>query len=338
MTYTQNEMLRQIFDEHWQEFCDYWAARTKDASQVETVSYDNTRHKGVLMKFEYQGVKKVVCVSPEDLIQGLAQLNDELRQRCITAAERAERATTYANEQGDYSKTQGDRVELLISEITTLKQRVAQQGNTAEQQGNLAQLQMETVRDWYTPFKANAENWYSSTVADVSAWFSGVKGDWTSWFSARQDQWASWFTNGIVSDWNSFWATVRAAFAQWADDENERKANESVRQQNESTRSGNESERQAAERLRNSAEQERISNEDVRLDGTFRQNPDTGNWERLNQRTGEWEDTGNSWQGGLLAYRFYTNWKTGRIHVVKNTLDKVQFSIKRGRLKAKLNE
>lgn len=338
MGYTQNEMLRQIFDEHWQEFCDYMAARTKDASQVETVNFDSTRHKGVLMKFEYQGVKKVVCVSPKDLIRGLTELNDELRQRCITAAESAERATTYAYTQGDYAKSQGDRVELLISEITALKQQVTQQGNTAEQQGNLAQLQMETVRDWYTPFKATAENWYSSIVADVSSWFSGVKGDWTTWFSARQAQWTTWFTNGIVEDWNSFWATVRAAFAQWTADENERKDNETTRLQNETVREANEADRVAAEKLRDSAEQQRVSQEEVRLDGTYRQNTETGNWERLNQRTGEWEDTGKSWQGGLLAYRFYTNWKTGRIHVVKNTLDKVQFSIKRGRLVASYNE
>lgn len=338
MEFAQNEMLRQIFDDHWAEFCDYMASKTKDASQIETVNFDSSRHRGVLMKFDWQGVRKIVCVSPEELVSGLSQLNEELRRRCINAADEAERATSYANGQGDYAKDQGDRVDSLIEQITELKARVTEQGNTAESQGNLAHLQMEAVRSWFTPFSASAENWFYGISADVANWFNSVKTEWTSWFSARQDQWASWFTNGIVSDWNSFWATARAAFAQWTDDENERKANELVRQQDESIRSGNESERQAAERLRNSAEQERISHEEVRLDGTFRQNSDTGNWERLNQRTGEWEDTGNSWQGGLLAYRFYTDWHTGRIHVVKNTMDKVSFSIRKGRLIATYND
>ena len=80
MEYTQNEMLRQIFDEHWQEFCDYWAAKTRDASQIETVSFDQERHTGVLMRLEWQGLKKIVVVTPQDLLAGLAQLNEELRQ------------------------------------------------------------------------------------------------------------------------------------------------------------------------------------------------------------------------------------------------------------------
>ena len=87
MDYTQNETLRQIFDEHWEEFCDYWAARTRDASQVETVRYDSERHTGVLMRLEWQGLKKIVAVTPQDLLESLSQLNEELRQRCVEGAE-----------------------------------------------------------------------------------------------------------------------------------------------------------------------------------------------------------------------------------------------------------
>ena len=79
MDYTQNETLRQIFDEHWEEFCDYWAARTRDASQVETVRFDSERHTGVLMRLEWQGLKKIVAVTPQELLEGLTLLNEELR-------------------------------------------------------------------------------------------------------------------------------------------------------------------------------------------------------------------------------------------------------------------
>ena len=185
MEYTQNEMLRQIFDEHWQEFCDYWAAKTRDASQIETVSFDQERHTGVLMKLEWQGLKKIVVVSPQDLLDGLAQLNEELRERCLAAAEGAEQAAVYANDEGDYARNQGDRIDRLIDEITLLKTRVKAQGDNAEAQGNAAQTQKEIVEAWYTPFKTTAEQWYSGVVAAWNSWFAGIKADWTAWLAAR---------------------------------------------------------------------------------------------------------------------------------------------------------
>lgn len=115
--------------------------------------------------------------------------------------------------------------------------------------------------------------------------------------------------------------------------EEERQSSENTRTSDENTRRSNESARQDNETERQSNEAERQANEEVRLNGTYRQNVGTGMWERLNQRTREWEATGNYWLGGLIAYRFYTNPRTGRIHVVKNDLDRVSFSLVRGRLK-----
>lgn len=338
MDFAQNEMLRQIFDDHWAEFCDYMASKTKDASQIETVNFDSSRHRGVLMKFDWQGVRKIVCVSPEELVSGLSQLNEELRRRCINAADEAERATSYAKGQGDYAKEQGDRVDSLIEQITELKARVTEQGNTAESQGNLAHLQMEAVRSWFTPFSASAENWFYGISADVANWFNSVKTEWTEWFNSRKSQWTEWFSNGIVQEWNSFWMTAKEDIRLWTSAENTRNNNEDERLGYEEARRLNERQRIDSERERVNNERERVAQEEIRLDGTYRQNLNSGNWERLNQRTGEWKDTGNSWQGGLLAYRFYTSWKTGRIHVVKNTLDKVGFKIKRGRLIVSYNE
>ena len=214
MEYTQNEMLRQIFDEHWQEFCDYWAARTKDASQVETVGYDSERVNGVLMTFNWQGVKKVVSVKPEDLLQALSQLNEELRQRCIDGAEKAERAADYANSQGDYAKSQGDRIDALIAEITDLKARVKAQGDTAGAQGNAAQAQKELVEAWYTPFKSAAESWYSGIVSEVTTWFNETLNDWNTWFAARKLEWTNWF-NGVTSDWSTWYAATKDDWNTW---------------------------------------------------------------------------------------------------------------------------
>ena len=185
MDYTQNETLRQIFDEHWEEFCDYWAARTRDASQVETVRFDSERHTGVLMRLEWQGLKKIVAVTPQELLEGLTLLNEELRQRCIAGAESAEQAAGYATSQGDYAKREGDRVDALIQEISLLKQRVKEQGDTAEAQGNAAQAMKEEVEEWYWPFRSAAEQWYSGVVAAWNSWFAGIKADWTAWLAAR---------------------------------------------------------------------------------------------------------------------------------------------------------
>ena len=214
MEYTQNEMLRQIFDEHWQEFCDYWAARTKDASQVETVGYDSERVNGVLMTFNWQGVKKIVSVLPTDLLDALSQLNEELRQRCIEGAEMAEQAASYANSQGDYAKSQGDRIDALIAEITELKARVKAQGDTAEAQGNAAQAQKELVEAWYTPFKSAAESWYSGIVSEVTTWFNETVNDWNTWFAARKLEWTNWF-NGVTSDWSTWYAATKDDWNTW---------------------------------------------------------------------------------------------------------------------------
>ena len=214
MEYTQNEMLRQIFDEHWQEFCDYWAARTKDASQVETVGYDSERVNGVLMTFNWQGVKKIVSVLPADLLDALSQLNEELRQRCIEGAEMAEQAASYANSQGDYAKSQGDRIDALIAEITELKARVKAQGDTAEAQGNAAQAQKELVEAWYTPFKSAAESWYSGIVSEVTTWFNETVNDWNTWFAARKLEWTNWF-NGVTSDWSTWYAATKDDWNTW---------------------------------------------------------------------------------------------------------------------------
>lgn len=114
---TLNERIWQWLDGHKQEFFDWWASQTKDASQLELVAFDADRHVGALMTYSSDGVKKVVNVTPSTLVEGLAALNDELRQRCINAAVNAEDWGQFAKEQGETAESLNARAEELINEM-----------------------------------------------------------------------------------------------------------------------------------------------------------------------------------------------------------------------------
>ena len=311
---TTSAIMWQWLAEHKQVVLDYFASIMREASDIQLVNFDVDRHMGLLATYVFQGIHRVDNVKPSSLVEGLTRLNDELRIRCENAAAEAER-------QGAYAEQQGDRVDDRILDLTNLKQTVTQQGNTAEQQGINAQNICDEVTAWYPPFKAEA---------DWADWYPSTQSTWSDWYSARVQQWLSWYTNGVVPTWDNFWAGVQNDWSDWT-------AKETARQRAELDRIAAELIRRADEEVRQQKELERQQAEEVRLDGTFRQNTDTGQWERLNQRSGEWEDTGNSWMGGLFAFKFYTNPKTGRCHVVKNSIDKVSFSIKNGRLTGTYN-
>ena len=115
-----NERIWQWLDGHKQEFFDWWASQTKDASQLELVAFDVDRHVGALMTYSSGGVRKVVNVSPSSLVEGLAALNENLRQRCIEAAVKAENWGSFAKEQGETAESLNSRAERLISEIEAM--------------------------------------------------------------------------------------------------------------------------------------------------------------------------------------------------------------------------
>lgn len=315
---TTSAIMWQWLAEHKQVVLDYFASIMREASDIQLVNFDVDRHMGLLATYVFQGIHRVDNVKPSSLVEGLTRLNDELRIRCENAAAEAER-------QGAYAEQQGDRVDDRILDLTNLKETVTQQGNTAEQQGVNAQNICDEVTAWYPPFKADAEDWLYYQKADWADWYPTTQSTWSDWYSARVQQWLSWYTNGVVPTWDNFWAGVQNDWSDWT-------AKETARQRAELDRIAAELIRRADEEVRQQKELERQQAEEVRLDGTFRQNTDTGQWERLNQRTGVWEDTGNSWMGGLFAFKFYTDPKTGRCHVVKNSIDKVSFSIRNGRL------
>ena len=316
---TTSGIMWQWLAEHKQDVLDFFATIMREASDIQLVNFDQERHMGLLATFVYQGVRRVDNVKPLSLVEGLSQLNEELRIRCENAASEAERQATYAEQQGD-------RVDTCIENYETLYDKVEEQGNTAETQGANAQSICDTVTTWYTPFKTGAENWLTGIKGDWDTWYPSTTTAWDNWYAARVADWLAWYTNGVVPTWNTFWSGVQADWSDWT-------AKETARQQAELERIANELLRVADENTRKQNELQRQANEEKRLNGVWRQNLNTGKWEVYNQRTGQWDDSGNYWLGGLIAYRFYTNPKTGRIHVVKNDLDRVSFSLVKGRLK-----
>ena len=140
---TLNERIWQWLDGHKQEFFDWWASQTKDASQLELVAFDVDRHVGALMTYMSGGVRKVVNVTPSSLVEGLAALNDELRQRCINAARNAEDWGSFAKEQGEYSENLNAQAEGLIGEMEALQQFL----DSAEQSRVTAEGQREAQGD-----------------------------------------------------------------------------------------------------------------------------------------------------------------------------------------------
>lgn len=212
--FTENQIVQQFLDEHWQEILDIMGARLQDASSIERVRYDSVRHVGILCSYVYEGVHKVVNVTPDTLIEGLASLNEDLRNRCIEAAATAERQAGYAGAQGDYAKSQGDRVASLISEISELKARVKSQGDLAEQQGAAALQAKTDVETWFQLFKENAETWYDGITDAVADWYSGVRQNWTEWFNARKTEWREWF-DGIKADWTAWFNARKDEWTEW---------------------------------------------------------------------------------------------------------------------------
>ena len=214
MEFTEQERIWQWCDTHQELLMQYFRAHAKDASQIELVSYDPDKMKGVLTVFNWQGVRKIVSVTPESLIDNLSELVDVIERRCVAASEAAENAAVYANAQGDYAKTEASRVQALIDRLTAIGETVRQQGLTAEAQGAQAEAIKNEVVAWYTPFKSAADSWYSAITASVASWFSGVQADWSAWFNARKAEWNEWYS-ATVGAWNSWFASVQSDWDTW---------------------------------------------------------------------------------------------------------------------------
>jgi hypothetical protein len=147
MNNTENERIWQWLDAHAQEVLDYWASKSRDASQVEQVAFDPERHSGMLMVYIWQGVVKVVSVSPQSLLEGMEGIGDDIRQLLIDAANEARTAAGNADEKAAYAQRKGDETGLIITDLEDLKALVRRQGETAESQGAYAETQGRLAKE-----------------------------------------------------------------------------------------------------------------------------------------------------------------------------------------------
>lgn len=329
-------IMWQWLAEHKQDVLDYFGSIMREASDIQLVNFDSQRHMGLLATFVYQGVRRVDNVKPQSVVEGLTRLNEELRIRCENAASEAER-------QGTYAKTQGDRVDQGILDLTNLKNTVQQQGNTAEQQGANAQSICDTVTNWYTPFKTNAENWLSDTKADWNQWYPQTQYEWDDWYQARLQQWASWYTNGIVPTWNDFWDGVQQDWQNWSAAESLRQAreldrianellrvaDEEVRQQNEQERQRKEAERIAAENQRQIDEAERQVAESQRQ-RTFETNEANRQQtfdDNEAQRQQDFEDNETKRTEAMLLAEVYIDFDDMSLNVIQPEFDNTDYEL-----------
>lgn len=264
-------------------------------------------HMSAIEQVELATVTDGIVSFPATQVLGGVQKTVRVPLSIITAVidadlEQVKEAARYAQEQGDYAKAEGDYADEQGN-------YASEQGDYAKEQGNAALAAKNIVTTWYNPFRDNVEQW-AADAASAENQRIAAENTRKSQETARQNA-----------------ETARASA------ETARANAETQRNLAELDRIEAELERISKELERKAAEAQRQQNEEVRLNGTFRQNTESGKWERLNQRTGEWEDTGNYWLGGLIAYRFYTDPATGRIHVVKNNTDRVNFRLENGRLK-----
>ena len=264
-------------------------------------------HMSAIEQVELATVTDGIVSFPATQVLGGVQKTVRVPLSIITAVidadlEQVKEAARYAQEQGDYAKAEGDYA-------GEQGDYASEQGDYAKEQGNAALAAKDIVTTWYNPFRDNVEQW-AADAASAENQRIAAENTRKSQETARQNA-----------------ETARASA------ETARANAETQRNLAELDRIEAELERISKELERKAAEAQRQQNEEVRLNGTFRQNTESGKWERLNQRTGEWEDTGNYWLGGLIAYRFYTDPATGRIHVVKNNTDRVNFRLENGRLK-----
>lgn len=199
-------IMWQWLTEHKQDILDYFSTIMREASEIQLVNFDSDRHAGILASYIYQGIRRIDNIKPTTLVEGLSSLGEAVRERCDDAAESAEQAAEYAQQQGD-------RVDDAISGYQSLYQRVQQQGNTAEQQGANAQQIRDTINSW---FNGQNNNGFKRTAEDLYSQFQGF-------YQQSQSDWGAFFTEGAVPDWNQFWAAVLQNWQQWTEEEAERK-------------------------------------------------------------------------------------------------------------------
>lgn len=220
--FTEIEIINQFLEKHWTDILKFYGAKMKNATEVENMAFDEDKVIGILCSYVYEGVRKVVNVTPLSLVEGLSGLSSELALRCERAAESAE-------ELGSYAERQGDRLSDAILDISEQKELAVRMAAYAEEQGDRIAALKDEMTDWFgaTPgdgIRHSVSTWFSSAVDSWLDWFGGVmddwsvwltntKGDWSDWFAGRKAEWTAWFSESIQSVEEATQAAQQAAEA-----------------------------------------------------------------------------------------------------------------------------
>lgn len=285
MDFTIQNIINNYVDTHIDEIVSRLRVHMKDPATLEMVPYDPIRHRGLLMLFVYEGVHKIVDVSPESLLESILIKEQEVMDRVNAASEAVENLTQLITDQED-SRAQAESLRRAAEEARAAAEliRAASEGERVQNE-NTRQSQEQARQDqessrveaeqsrssWYDVFKEMVENWFSSPTSGT-----GIKERWEtfksaadSWKSLAESKFDTFFgTNddaGIQGLWKRFFLKSQSDFQGLTDEmnsqEQQRQDAEARRVSAESARSGNETSRQNAEGQRSDAETQRQNQE-----------------------------------------------------------------------------
>ena len=138
MDATTVEVIRDWLDAHWQDVLDYYGAKMQHMSQQEPVDFSD-RTDYLLGNRVQDGVDKIVRINPQNFVEAISHLDEEVRQRCIAAAEEAERQARNASSAASTATSQGNTAQLQGNTAASQGTAAEQKGNTAQSQGNTAE-------------------------------------------------------------------------------------------------------------------------------------------------------------------------------------------------------
>ena len=199
MDFTIQNIINNYVDTHIDEIISRLRVHMKDPATLEMVPYDPIRHRGLLMLFVYEGVHKIVDVSPESLLESILIKEQEVMDRVNAASEAVENLTQLITDQED-SRAQAESLRRAAEEARAAAEliRAASEGervrneNTRQSQEQARQdqessrVEAEQSRSsWYDVFKETVENWFSSPTSGT-----GIKERWET-FKSAADSWKS---------------------------------------------------------------------------------------------------------------------------------------------------
>ena len=138
MDQTYIEVIRNFLDSHVDDVLAWYAAKMQHMTSLEPEDFDD-RTDYLLANKTYEGISKLVKIKPQEFVERIADLDKEVRQLCIQAAEEAQRQAQIAYQKGNTAESQGNTAETKGNTAQAQGNTAQQKGNTAESQGNVAE-------------------------------------------------------------------------------------------------------------------------------------------------------------------------------------------------------